>query len=271
MLVSIGQFSKLTRLSVKALRLYDENGLLPPTHVDSVSGYRYYDPALARMAEIIRVLRQLDVPLDRIRQVLASSNIADVTAQLDSHRQALVDRVATYDGMLLYLVSLLQNQESAMTYEVSISEVAPKTIASVRVRASTKNVAQQIPAGFGKLMQGLMRLNRRPAGVPMLIHHDVLDDETEGDIEVCIPVEQSFGDDADIACRELERGQMATTLHKGPYDRVSPAYHALSRWITSNGYEIAGPPRETYLNDPRQVKPDELLTRIEYPIRLAQE
>jgi len=62
---------------------------------------------------------------------------------------------------------------------------------------------------------------------------------------------------------------MAATVHRGPYDQVSPAYHAVTSWISENGYEIAGPPRETYLNDPRTVVPEELLTRVEFPVCAA--
>ena len=59
---------------------------------------------------------------------------------------------------------------------------------------------------------------------------------------------------------------MATTMHRGPYEQISPAYHTLAGWIAQNGYEIAGPPREIYLNDPQTVAQEELLTRVEYPV-----
>ena len=59
---------------------------------------------------------------------------------------------------------------------------------------------------------------------------------------------------------------MAVTEHLGPYDALAPAYHSLTSWITANGYEFAGPPREIYLNDPHTVAPEELKTRIEFPV-----
>jgi DNA-binding transcriptional MerR regulator len=69
-LVPIGRFSKMTRLSVKALRLYDEIGLLPPAYVDPSSGYRYYDLGQANRAEAVRILRMVEMPLDEIRAIL---------------------------------------------------------------------------------------------------------------------------------------------------------------------------------------------------------
>ena len=65
-MIPIGRFSKMTRLSLKALRLYDEKGLLPPAHIDSETGYRYYQHSQANRAEAIRLLRSVDMPLEEI-------------------------------------------------------------------------------------------------------------------------------------------------------------------------------------------------------------
>lgn len=269
MLMPIGQFSKVTRLSVKALRLYADNGLLSPTHVDSTTGYRYYDPALVRRAEMIRLMRLVGMPLEGIREVLDSKDVAVATGQLTMYRQQLMDRVATYDRLVLYLVSLMRHQETAMPYEVTVTQVPTRVLAAVRVHTGTNKIANDIPVGFGKLMQGVTRHNGRAAGIPMLIYHDVIDEDTEGDIEICVPVEQPFVGDDEVYGRELEGGDVATTLHCGPYEEISPAYHAVASWITTNGYQISGPPRELYLNDPRQVKPSELLTRVEFPVAVV--
>ena len=59
---------------------------------------------------------------------------------------------------------------------------------------------------------------------------------------------------------------MAVTEHRGPYEELAPAYHVITAWITENGYEFAGAPREVYVNDPRIVPPEKLVTRIEFPI-----
>lgn len=269
MLIPIGQFSRMTRLTVKALRLYADNGLLPPTRVDTTTGYRYYDSTLANRAEIIRLLRLVGMPLEGIREVLNAKDVAVATTQLSEHRQQLMDRVAVYDRLVVYLVSLMQHQEKKMAYDITVTQVPVRAVAAVRIHTGLKALAKNIPLGFGTLMQGLMRHNRRAAGVPMLIYHDVIDEDTEGDIEICVPVDQEFSGDAEVFGRALEGGDVATTLHCGPYDQISPAYHALAGWIPTNGYEVAGPPREIYLNDPRQVRPEELLTRIEFPIRSA--
>jgi DNA-binding transcriptional MerR regulator len=80
--VPIGRFSKITRLSVKALPLYDEIGLLPPARVDPSSGYRYYDLGQANRAEAVRILRSVDMPLDEIRAILDTDDPQLVHKQL---------------------------------------------------------------------------------------------------------------------------------------------------------------------------------------------
>ena len=97
-LVPIGRFSKMTRLSVKALRLYDENGLLPPSHVDPSSGYRYYSLGQANRAEAVRILRSVEMPLDEIRSILETDDPELVHKQLVVHRERLAERLAAQAG-----------------------------------------------------------------------------------------------------------------------------------------------------------------------------
>jgi effector-binding domain-containing protein len=100
----------------------------------------------------------------------------------------------------------------------------------------------------------------------MLIYHHVVDEESEGDIEVCVPVRSAEPSNPEVTVRELEAGELAVTEHRGPYDELAPAYHVLTAWICANGYGLVGPPREVYVNDPRTVKPEALVTRIEFPV-----
>ena len=151
-----------------------------------------------------------------------------------------------------------------MSYEILITEEEPQTVATVRIHTTHQRITDDIATGFATLMQGLVGAS--VAGQPRIVYHHVIDEETDGDIEICVPVEGTFAGNAAVGKRELAGGTMATTVHEGPYDQITPAYHMLARWISENGYEIVGPPREVYVNDPRTVAADGLLTRIEFPI-----
>jgi effector-binding domain-containing protein len=83
---------------------------------------------------------------------------------------------------------------------------------------------------------------------------------------MCLPIDGHLSGDSDVYARELEGGSVATTLHRGPYEQIGPVYLGLQEWISEHGHVVAGPPHEIYLNDPQAVAPEELLTRIEYPI-----
>src|SRR5205807_5996223 len=84
-LVPIGDFSRMTHLSVKALRFYHDQGLLEPTRIDPASGYRYYDPGQVPVAQVIRRLRDLDMPLDQVRAVLQAPDVEARTKEIISH------------------------------------------------------------------------------------------------------------------------------------------------------------------------------------------
>lgn len=266
MLVPIGRFSEMTRLSVKALRLYDEIGLLPPAQVDSSSGYRYYHLGQANRAEAVRILRSVDMPLDEIRAILETDDPERAHKQLLVHRERLAERLAAQERMLEYLETLIDREEGIMPYDVEIAEVGPQLIAATTVHTGLRRIGDDIAAGFGSLMHALGREGVAPSGAPLIVYHDVIDEETEGDIEICVPVAEAVAGDSEVYGRELEGGTMAATVHRGPYEEIAPAYHTVTGWISEHGHEIAGPPREIYLNDPQVAAPEELLTRVEFPI-----
>lgn len=267
-MLSIGRFSKMTRLSVKALRLYDEIGLLRPARVDPSTSYRYYEAGQANRAETVRILRSLDLPLEAIRAVLAAAP-SDAQALLLRHRQLLSERLAAHQRMLVYIDQLIAKPETLMTYDIKLENVDAKRILAVKKHTNLRQIAGQIGAGFGAIMPSLAAAQVTPAGPPLVVYHSVIDSETAGDIEICVPVPDSHDASGDVYTRELEGGSMACAVHRGPYEQIAPLYHAITAWIGDQGHEIAGPPRETYLNDPQLVPPAELLTRVEFPVKCA--
>ncbi len=110
-LLPIGRFAHLTQLTVKALRLYDELGLLRPAVVDFKTGFRYYRPDQVTTARRIRLLRSLDMPLADIKVLLQASDPAAVRIHLAGHRQRLEERIAGYRRALALLKTLDERGE----------------------------------------------------------------------------------------------------------------------------------------------------------------
>lgn len=266
-LIPIGQFSEMTRLSSKALRLYDKSGLLPPAHVDQETGYRYYDLSQANRAEAVRMLRSVDMPLEEIKAVLVADNPDQVHKQLNVHRERLASRLSDDEQKLSYLEALMNRTDGIMPYTINVEQASSQLIAATRLHTSLADIADDIAAGFTQLVQALSSTGIAPAGPPFIIYHDVIDEETDGDIEVCIPIATPLPDrNGNVYAREFEGGNVVTTVHQGRYEEIAPAYHTLTGWISEHNHEMAGPPREIYLNDPQTVPPDDLQTRLEFPI-----
>jgi DNA-binding transcriptional MerR regulator len=263
-LVPIGRFSEVCRLSQKALRLYDEMGLLRPAWVDPDSGYRYYAVAQALEAERIRLLRMLEVPLEEISVLLRDP--ADRRHVLDRHRRRLESRIGELHALLVSLDRL--EREDAMTYDVKTKEVAPQQVITVRLRTRLADMGAEAGRAMGELFGHLGRAGATPAGPPLALYHGAPTDDEQVDVEFCVPVDRAMAGAGRVSGRELAGGLAAYTLHCGRYDAVGPVYAALQRWIQDHGHACADAPREIYLVGPQQAKdPAELRTEVQWPIR----
>jgi DNA-binding transcriptional MerR regulator len=113
-LISIGQFSRLSGLSVKTLRHYDTIGLLPPAAVDAETGYRFYGASQLSVADAVRRLRQLELPLEEIRRLLSSGDAQTVREVLVGHQRRLAERAAELKVARQKLQELIDGKETVM-------------------------------------------------------------------------------------------------------------------------------------------------------------
>jgi effector-binding domain-containing protein len=265
-LIPIGRFSRMTRLSVRALRRYDQLGLLVPALVDPSSSYRYYTYSQANRAEAIRILRRLDMPLEQIRELLESDDAAVAAKLLQVHRGRLEDELERQRRRLAFIERLIEREGNVMPYEVRVKHVPAQRVAATRRTTTLGTIGPDIA-------DALMRIGRAlhgaaTTGPPLVVFVDVVDEEGGGDVEVAVPVAAAFEGTADVAGKELPATTVAWTVHHGPFDEIGPAYHTVAGWIQEHGHEVAGPPREVYLTDPHQT-PDEAdhRTEVQFPIR----
>lgn len=266
-LVPIGRFSKMTRLSVKALRHYDELGLLVPAVVDPSSAYRYYTYGQANRAEAIRVLRSLDMPLEDVREALDAADPQVAAKVLDRHRARLEAELGHHERRLAFLGRLIERKEGVMPYEVQVKEVPAQHVAALRKHTKMATIGPDVQAGFAAVGEAVGRSGVPMVGPPFLVMFDVIDEESEGDIEIAFPVATPFPGAGEVVGQELPAMTVASTTHRGPYDEMGPAYHTVTGWIQEHGHEIAGPPREIYLSDPSDTPdPADYVTEVQFPI-----
>ena len=270
-LMPIGRFAAVSRLSIRTLRHYDEQGLLRPAWVDPDSGYRYYSHDQAPTAEMIRLLRRLDMPLDEIRELLQTQDPELVREHLARHRQRIEEQLASTQRTLTYLERLIRqvNEEGVIvTYEITVKEVKPQTVLSRRGRASMEQVGPWIDQNMGAMMAHLAAHGTQIEDPPGLIYNTFDSGQDEQEIELYVPLAAPLPDGDAITCYELPGCTAASTLHVGPYEELGAVYQALSEWIQRNGHETTGPPREIYITDPREVAgPAEYQTEVVWPIK----
>ena len=265
-LLPIGRFSQVCRLSIPALRHYDELGLLPPAAVDPDTGYRYYSISQAADAERIRTLRFLEMPLPEIRAVLAGD--PERTKQiLGGHRDRLRESTQRQHQAITLLDSMLR-EEQPMTYEIHLREVQPQQAASIRAQIVWAEIGPFVGEAMGEICKIVADQGVRFAGPPLVMYHCAEAGEAELDVEVAVPVDEPVEPAGRVGNTTVQGGLVATTLHCGAFEEVGQAYRALGEWVQEHGHETAGPPREVYLTDPAQVAdPGALRTEIIWPIK----
>lgn len=130
----------------------------------------------------------------------------------------------------------------------------------------------QTPVGYGRLYGWIEAHGLKPTGMPAAVYFNIpnepsgVDAVWELQAPIADDVEEAPPDESGVGLRRVPAMQVVSATHKGPYDSVLPTYQALWAWIEDNGYEMAGPPIERYLNDPGEVGTDECLTEVVIPI-----
>jgi DNA-binding transcriptional MerR regulator len=184
--VSIGEFARRSRLSLKALRLYDERGVLVPSRVDQASGYRYYDTAQLDEARLVVMMRQLQLPLAAIKELLACDP-ADAAERIAAHWREVESVHDARRELADYLVSRLSGKKPVM-YEVATREMPERSLLCLK-----RNVDEQGQWAFGKEFIAIMRERPVPkiegrAGATFCIQWGWVSADSDGPVEWCTPV-----------------------------------------------------------------------------------
>ena len=272
-MIRIGDFSKLSRVSIKTLRYYDETGLLEPVRVDRMNGYRYYEyDQLPRLHRIL-ALKDLGFSLEEIGQLLRDSLTPDqMRGMLKLRRAEIRQRVEAETERLERVETLLgqiEQEDEMNKYDVVIKKVESVKVASVRGVVPTP--PEQGPL-WEELGAYLAKGRVRTVGTCFSLYHDDEYKERDWDIEVCELIDAHPLETERVKVRLLPAVEnMACTVHHGPFTTIGEAYSAIMKWIEANGYRIVGPCREVYLRSAEpvsQVDPN-TVAEIQYPIEKA--
>ena len=262
--MGIGEFARRSRLSPKALRLYDEIGLLAPARVESASGYRHYTPDQLERARLIASLRRLDVPLADIAGLVELDG-ADLAEWLGEHWRVAEDEHATRRRLVNALVVELSGRRDDM-YEVKVRDVPERHVLCVK-----RHVTPAQAWDLGKEFIARLRDARLPrvegtAGDVFAIYWGEVSEDSDGPVEWCRPVPESAAEAlaarlGDLTLR-VEPAHREAYVEMGPYEDQRAedwplAESALRAWAKEQRLGEGG----------LAIAPEELGMRVTYAFR----
>ena len=247
-MLKIGEFSKLSHLTVKALRFYEREGILLPASTDEWTGYRFYETSQLEAAARIRAYRQLELSIDEIKAIFAGTDARQI---LSEKAKTLTEEKHRIDNRLSIINHILEDKE--MKYQVTEKQIPEKIIySSETVLKQYSDIMQWIPS----VGEECLKLNPEIKCA-------------EPPYEFCEYPDGEYKE-TDIRIRHNEAVTMMgreNEFHKGPYDSIGDAYAYIMKYAEQNNYKPAGLARECYIDGIwNKESPEEWLTEIQLPI-----
>lgn len=270
-MLKIGDFSKLSRISIRMLRYYDEIGLLMPESIDSFTGYRYYSEAQLPVASRINALKDMGFGLSVISRILKKYDDSEALKEYLLLKKAEVEEQAEKTSRQLLLlettINRLGKESNLMEYTVILKEMPARYVASLR---------QIIPSydKEGMLWEQMMR-ELGPQNVQyanpcnsLALFHDEGYKENDVDVEIQISVQGSYRDTEHVLFKTVPGMLIASATYKGSYEQITAVNQAVANWIQDNNYEIEDGMFNIYHVSPATEKnPDNWVTEICYPVK----
>ncbi|NVM03699.1 MAG: GyrI-like domain-containing protein [Candidatus Helarchaeota archaeon] len=270
--IPIGRFSQITRLTQKALRIYDDRRILIPAVKDPMTGYRYYSSSQIERALKIKYLIEMGFSLTEINKLLMAMETTNHELIKQMFSEKLSD-VKQEISRLKKIEEILLENTSIEVLFLSTSEPVIKKVSKMRVISKREKgpYGKTINRLIGEIMGQIFKPdNQRErvtiVGPPMYICHDKGYNDVDADIEIAVPITGRINVEKDFEVKYLPSGKVVSTIHTGSYSNLGEAYTRLFEYARKNGLKIGGLTREIYLTNPKEKPENELLTEIQLPI-----
>lgn len=260
----IGRFSTITRITVKALRLYHERGILEPSYIDNETGYRYYNEALLEKALAIRELKNLGFSLKDISTIM--ENYSEDDELVDFLKVQVTEFSKTilhYQEMKGQLEAMLALQKNTPmqpeTGFIEQKDIPEKIIASIRFSGKHREIGNAFKIIF-------KAVGFYVSGKPGALYYDDEYKEENADIEAFVPIKKTLIKQ-NIKTKTLAGGMAYCITHIGPYETLFQSYKKILDYIQENNIEALSPSREIYLKGPGMIfkgNPTKYRTEIQF-------
>ena len=244
-MLKIGEFSKLSHLTVKALRFYEKEGLLEPAFIDPWTGYRFYETRQLEDAAEIKAYRQLDLSIDEIKTIYSGTDRKKI---LSDKAKLLTAQRKEIDARLSIINYILEDIE--MKYQITEKTIPAAVVYYSETTLERHQDAMQWIPSLGK---EFLQLNPSiKCAEPAYEFCEYLDGEYR-EKQIHIQHNEAVAsrgmESGRIKFREIPETRVISFYHKGPYERIGEAYAYIMRYAEENGYQITGPARECYIDD----------------------
>ncbi|MCL2052588.1 MAG: MerR family transcriptional regulator [Lachnospiraceae bacterium] len=269
-MLKIGDFSKLTRISIRMLRHYDEIGLLKPESIDNFTSYRYYSAAQLPLANRISVLKNMGFSLAAISEIMSQYHDA---GQLKAYLQiklAEVKEQAEQINDRLHLlettIQRLRKDDMMMKYDVTLKEMPERYVASVRKIIPNYECEGVLWREFAEETQNLNLKAANPEYC-IAIFHDPAHVNSDVDVEVQMSVIGEYKDTENMKFRTVPPIPMVSVTFKGSYEQIAEISESVAKWVTDNNYEFNGAMFNIYHVSPgHDPNPENWVTEVCYPV-----
>ena len=263
-LVTIGEFSRLSHLTAKALRHYHEVGLLVPDRIDS-SGYRRYSTAQVPQAQLVRRLRELDMPVPDVKAVLSAPDEQSRDRAIAEHLQRMEESLGRTAQLVASLRTLLRPDEEPI--DVEYRTVTDTTVFGIGAKVGKGEIESWCGGAFPLLYEALAATRTDPAGPGAACYGEDFFSDDLGDVLAYVPIAVPAPDRNGAATVSLPAGRFAVAVHRGGYHDIDRTYGRLGSHVAANDTALSLPIREHYLIGPNHTADsNEFRTEVWWPI-----
>jgi DNA-binding transcriptional MerR regulator len=264
--LTVGDFSRVTHLSVKMLRHYHEVGLLEPASIDPATSYRYYAKEQIPQAQVIKRLRELDMPIAGVKAVLEAPDASARGALIAKHLERLETELARTRAAVDSLKAILSHA-SRRPLDVEHRTIAATRAVAIRATVPRDEMATWWRGAIAELHATARAERAHVTGALGGLFTSEVFEEDRGDATMFLPVSADVRPVGRVVMVTIPAAEVAIVTHAGSYDHVDVAYGDLGAHVADHEIGVEGPIREYYLRDPSEhPDPSTWLTEIAWPI-----
>ncbi len=263
--LSIGDFSLMTHLSIKTLRYYHQVGLLEPAEVDPNTGYRYYGVEQLPTAQIIQRFRDLGMPIDEVKAVLAAPDLATRNVLITTHLGRLEGELEQTRQAVQSLRNLLEPAHAPIVVEHRTLPATPAV--GIQQVVDRSDLVVWFQGALGELYATIAAQGMQPSGPSGGLFSSELFHYERGEVTMFVPLSGMMPTVGRVSPLVVPAAEVAVTVHDGALANLNDTYGALGVYVSTQALGVVGPVREYYLVDARTTSDvTQWRTQLAWPI-----